>query len=116
MAQEIVQNRKKYRVLTDAENQVWTRMNFLTNAQSVDNAAGLPLEQTIGAIRGVTSDLDNTEMGMVLLSSAVPAILERIPSFSFVDGVLSITLPEMYIGDESEVDTDPEYDDTELEP
>ena len=56
MAEIITKDRKEYNIW-DKINGVWNRLNFLTNAKSVDADDGKDLQTKVGAINGITSDL-----------------------------------------------------------
>ncbi len=63
MATENIRDRKIYRILVDEVNKVWDRLNFLTNARSVDADDGENLETKVGAIKGITTSTTVTENG-----------------------------------------------------
>ena len=56
MAEIITKDRKEYNIW-DKINGVWNRLNFLTNAKSVDFDDGKTAQNKLGAINGITSDL-----------------------------------------------------------
>ena len=56
MAEIITKDRKEYNIW-DKVNNVWNRLNFLTNAKSVDFDDGKTAQNKVGAIDGITSDL-----------------------------------------------------------
>ena len=56
MAEIITKDRKEYNIW-DKINGVWNRLNFLTNAKSVDADDGKDLQTKVGAINGITSDI-----------------------------------------------------------
>lgn len=56
MAEIITKDRKEYNIW-DKVNNVWNRLNFLTNAKSVDFDDGKTAQNKLGAINGITSDL-----------------------------------------------------------
>lgn len=57
MASTVVKDRKEYRIW-NVVDKVWHRLNFLTNANSVDAADGKNLQTKVGAIDGITSDIN----------------------------------------------------------
>lgn len=57
MASTVVKDRKEYRIW-NVVDKVWHRLNFLTNANSVDAADGKTLQTKVGAIDGITSDVN----------------------------------------------------------
>lgn len=57
MASTVVKDRKEYRIW-NVVDKVWHRLNFLTNANSVDAADGKNLQTKVGAIDGITSDVN----------------------------------------------------------
>lgn len=57
MASTVVKDRKEYRIWNVADK-VWHRLNILTNAKSVDAADGKNLQTKVGAIDGITSDVN----------------------------------------------------------
>ena len=56
MAEIITKDRKEYNIW-DKINSKWNRLNFLTNAKSVDFDDGKTAQTKLGAIDGITSDL-----------------------------------------------------------
>ena len=56
MAEIITKDCKEYHIW-DKVNGVWNRLNFLTNAKSVDFDDGKTAQNKLGAINGITSDL-----------------------------------------------------------
>ena len=56
MAEIITKDRKEYNIW-DKINSKWNRLNFLTNAKSVDFDDGKTAQNKLGAIDGITSDL-----------------------------------------------------------
>lgn len=57
MARTVVKDRKEYRIW-NVVDKVWHRLNFLTNANSVDASDGKTLQTKVGAIDGITSDVN----------------------------------------------------------
>lgn len=57
MASTVVKDRKEYRIW-NVVDKVWHRLNILTNANSVDAADGKTLQTKVGAIDGITSDVN----------------------------------------------------------
>lgn len=59
-----------YRVCVDAENKIFKRMAFWTKASQVEvdqgNGVKSNLQQTVGAIKGITSDRNITQEGYAL--------------------------------------------------
>lgn len=58
MATEVIVKRKAYRILTDVKNRVWNKIAFWTTADSVDADDGKNLQTKVGAIDGITSDVN----------------------------------------------------------
>ena len=87
MATEIIRDRKIYRILTDATNKVWDRINFLTNAKSVDADDGKSLETKVGAINGITSDLSGESDTIAASISAVNKISKIEDITDIVSGI-----------------------------
>ncbi len=56
-------DRKAYRILTDATKKIWSQINFLTNAKSVDCEDGQTVESKIGAMKGITTSATVTQPG-----------------------------------------------------
>ena len=83
MATENIKNRKIYRICTDATNKVWDRINFLTNATSVDAADGDNMETKVGAIKGITTSTDVTEEGYAADATTVAALNESLGNLRF---------------------------------
>ena len=59
-----------YRVCVDAENKIFQRMAFWTKASQVEvdqgNGVKSNLQQTVGAIKGITADRNVTQQGYAL--------------------------------------------------
>lgn len=58
MATEVIVKKKAYRILTDVKNRVWNKIAFWTTADSVDANDGKNLQTKVGAIDGITSDIN----------------------------------------------------------
>lgn len=57
MASSVTKERKEYRIWDDV-NKVWNLLFFRTNANSVDASDGKTLQTKVGAIDGITSDVN----------------------------------------------------------
>lgn len=90
--QENIKNRKAYRICTDADNKVWDRINFLTNAMSVDANDGRTLEEKVGGIKGITTETNVTENGWAADMTTVKALNDRMGVFSFMQNPIVIAL------------------------
>ena len=75
---ENIKNRKIYRICTDASKKIWDRINFLTNATSVDANDGDSLETKVGAIKGITADTNITTTGFAADATAVKKLNDRL--------------------------------------
>lgn len=58
MATEVIVKKKAYRILIDEINRVWNKIAFWTTADSVDANDGKNLQTKVGAIDGITSDIN----------------------------------------------------------
>lgn len=76
MAERIVS--KKYRILVDATNEEWDRISLWTKASDVENAAGLTLEETVGGIKGITTDTAVVEEGYAADATALAATVRDV--------------------------------------
>lgn len=65
MAEIEVKNRKAYRVWNGTTKK-WDELRFLTDASSVDARDGKSLEEKIGEINGITTDINVKEKGYAL--------------------------------------------------
>lgn len=87
MAQIISKDRVPYRIW-DKINGVWNKLNFTTNAKSVDADDGKTLQTKVGAINGITSDLSCEDESIAISAKAVNDSLTSISTnLSFPDGV-----------------------------
>ena len=91
---ENIKSRKIYRICTDAENKVWDRINFLTNAASVDAADGQSLEDKVGQIKGITDATNVTETGYAADAKTVSELSNRMGEFSFIKDPWVVALKE----------------------
>lgn len=55
---DTLKERKIYRILTNATSKAWDKIAFWTTAKSVDASDGKNLQTKIGAINGITSDIN----------------------------------------------------------
>lgn len=74
---ETIETGHMYRV-RDAATNIWKRISFWTKASDVENNAGLRLEDTIGKIKGFTSNLGVTAPGYALDATAGTNLLNKI--------------------------------------
>lgn len=77
---------KKYRVLTDAENDAYDRVSFWTKAEDVETADGSNIEEKLGAIKGITSSTSVTETGYAADASTVSNLANEVQA---MDGRIS---------------------------
>ena len=85
MAQIISKDRVPYRIW-DKINGVWNKLNFTTNAKSVDADDGKTLQTKVGAINGITSDLSCEDESIAISAKAVNDSLNGIAFGQDADG------------------------------
>ena len=95
MAEIITKDRKEYNIW-DKVNKVWNRLNFLTNAKSVDFDDGKTAQNKLGAINGITSDL-NGEAEDIAASIKCVNELSNLVKFELDGTVLNITIDESQV-------------------
>lgn len=82
MAETIEKNRNIYRIW-DAVNKRWNKLNFLTNAKSVDADDGKTLQDKVGAIDGITSDLNGESETIAASIKCVNTLNKSLPQFIY---------------------------------
>lgn len=101
MDKENIKSREYYRIKT-ADG--WDRMHFVTDAGSVDAADGKSLEEKVGNIKGITTDIDTKETGYALDASAINGKLNNsgcslmLDAFSVTTNNSGIAIPKKIDG------------------
>lgn len=81
MAENIVTGRK-YRILSDAANQIWDRISFWSKASDTEANDGETLEYKVGAINGITDALDSEDSSIAASSVAVKTLNDSLKNVS----------------------------------
>ena len=81
---------RAHRVLIDKVAKLWQRISFWTKASDVEFNDGNTAETKVGAIKGITTDLNTTETGYAADMTALAQLNSDIESMSFPEGVGTI--------------------------
>ena len=103
MSTENIVSGRKYRILSDAAQQIWDRISFWNKAADTEANDGIDLETKVGAINGITDDLTCEDPSIAASSVAVKTLNDSLQS------VLVGVIPEntSHINFEKEFETIP---------
>lgn len=73
---------RKFRKLVDEANRKWQRISFWTKATDVEFQDGKTAEQKLGAINGITSDLNSADSTLAASASSVKTLNTTISNIS----------------------------------
>ncbi len=84
---ETLKERKIYRILTDVGTKAWDKIAFWTTAKSVDAEDGRNLQTKVGAINGITSDINGESDNIAASIKCVKQLNNKFGGMRFgVDG------------------------------
>lgn len=84
---DTLKERKIYRILTDVGTRAWDKIAFWTTAKSVDAADGRNLQTKVGAINGITSDINGESDNIAASIKCVKQLNNKFGGMRFgVDG------------------------------
>ena len=69
---------KKFRVLTDAANKIWTRISYYTCARDVEFNNGKNAQETLGSIYGISDSITSTSSNVAASAAAVKKLNDKI--------------------------------------
>lgn len=98
MATENIVTGRKYRILSDAVNQIWDKISFWSKASDTEANDGNTLEYKVGAINGITDALDSEDSSIAASSVAVKTLNDSLQwkLVQAVTGSTAITLPASF--------------------
>lgn len=73
---------RKFRKLLDEATKLWQRISFWTKATDVEFDDGQTAESKMGAIKGITTDLNVTETGYAADATMLTQLYSEIQDFS----------------------------------
>ena len=76
--QEVIVTGKHYRVMTDLVNKVWSRVSYWKLARDVWFNSGKNLEETCGAIYGISDSLTSNSSNICASVKAVKELNDKI--------------------------------------
>ena len=80
MAAEQIMTNKHYRVMYDLTNKIWHRISFWKKAQDIEFDNGRRLQDTCGAIDGITDSLTSTSSTTAASANAIRQLNDKIVS------------------------------------
>ena len=95
MANEVLVERKVYRIMADITNKLWHKIAWWTTANSVDAEDGRSLETKVGAINGITDSLTSTSSNIAASAKAVNTLNSNLAwkNAGTTTGTTNITVP-----------------------
>ena len=82
MASENIVKNRYYRVLTDAENEVWDTVSFNNFAEDTNFDDGQNAEVKLGAVNGITSDLACEDDSIAASAAALNQVNQSLDAFN----------------------------------
>lgn len=92
MATERIVTGKKYRILSDVKNRIWDRISFWHKAEDCEFNDGKNAETKVGAINGITSDINGTSANIAASIKVVNSLNNSLGGFTpVIDSTGKIT-------------------------